>query len=207
MNNLIGITGGIGSGKTTLARVLEQRGYAVYFSDIEAKRIIVENPAVRSQIEYLFGSDVFENNCYRTDIVSKAVFRDPTLLHKLNQIVHPAVCFDVHHWAVRQIEVIGNANICFVESALLFESGLSKECQLVVNVTAPESIRIRRTAQRDNISEEEIKARIDTQLTDRDRSSRSDIIINNDGSSNVDTLVDNMLYNIKTALVQYEKKQ
>ena len=103
---LIGLTGGIGSGKSTIAAELRRRGYAVYDSDREAKRIIAENPAVRSQIEYLFGSTVFDGDRYRTDIVSKAVFDDPDLLKRLNHIVHPAVCFDVRHWAKAQEESV-----------------------------------------------------------------------------------------------------
>ena len=101
---LIGLTGGIGSGKSTIAAELQRRGYAVYDSDSEAKRIIIENPAVRSQIEYLFGSTVFDADRYRTDIVSRAVFNNPQLLLRLNHIVHPAVCFDVRHWAKAQEE-------------------------------------------------------------------------------------------------------
>ena len=88
---LIGITGGIGSGKSTVARELAAMGYPVYSTDSEAKRIIVSNPMVRSQIELLFGSDVYDGDVYLTEKVSNKVFRHPDLLAKLNEIVHPAV--------------------------------------------------------------------------------------------------------------------
>ena len=99
---LIGITGGIGSGKSTIAQALRSRGYAVYDTDTEAKRIIVENPMVRSQVEMLFGSQVFEGNVYRTQLVAKQVFHHPDLLAELNHIVHPAVAFHLKQWAKEQ---------------------------------------------------------------------------------------------------------
>ena len=104
---LIGITGGIGSGKSTIAQALLSRGYAVYDTDSEAKRIIVENPMVRSQVEMLFGSQVFEGNVYRTQLVAKQVFHHPDLLAQLNSIVHPAVAFHLKQWAREQAEEAG----------------------------------------------------------------------------------------------------
>ena len=97
---LIGLTGGIGSGKSTIASAVEALGYPVYNTDREAKRIIVHNPAVRSQVETLFGSDVFDGDTYLTARVAEQVFNDPALLARLNAIVHPAVGFDLRHWAI-----------------------------------------------------------------------------------------------------------
>ena len=155
---LIGITGGIGSGKPTIAQALRRRGYAVYDTDSEAKRIIVENPMVRSQVEMLFGSQVFEGNVYRTQLVAKQVFHHPDLLTQLNSIVHPAVAFHLKQWAREQtasapqrstLNAQPSTPICFVESAILFASGLDKLCDKIVVVSAPESLRIARTIQRD----------------------------------------------------------
>ncbi len=205
---LIGLTGGIGSGKSTIAAELRRRGYAVYDSDIEAKRIITYNPAVRSQIEYLFGSDVFSaDNHYRTDVVSQAVFQQPALLQRLNHIVHPAVCFDVRHWAKTfeqdaQTQTDNDMRgICFVESAILFESGLAEECRLTVEITAPQETRIQRTMQRDNATREQVIKRIHAQMTEQERTGKADIIVNNDGLTPIPKLVTDMFYNIKTSLV------
>ncbi len=192
---LIGLTGGIGSGKTTIAKELERRGYAVYYSDGEAKRIITGNPAVRSQIEYIFGSDVFNGDVYRTNIVAKAVFQNPTLLQKLNHIVHPAVRFDVKHWAKEK-------DLCFVESALLFSSGLAEECDLTVVVTAPEELRIQRVIKRDKSTREQVRERIQAQDAEAQAEYKADLVVVDDEETEITQLVDNMLYNIKTALAQ-----
>lgn len=181
---VVGITGGIGSGKSTIAKALAQRGYPVYDTDREAKRIIVHNPAVRSQVETLFGSDVFDGNTYLTHKVAAQVFADPTLLHRLNAIVHPAVRFDLEHWAK------GKA-ICFVESAILYESGLQSLCEKVVYIDTPEEIRIARTVARDGASPEQVRARIQAQKNDARH--LADIVINNDGSHTIDALADQII--------------
>lgn len=191
---LIGLTGGIGSGKSTIAAELARRGYPVYYSDAEAKRIIVSNPAVRSQIEYLFGSQVFQGDLYQTRLVAEQVFRQPELLHKLNAIVHPAVCFDVRHWAKRQAE--NGIALCFVESAILFESGLADECQLTVAVTAPLETRIVRTMQRDNAPREQVERRILSQMSDDQRRRLSTHVICNDGHTPIPSLVTSLLSTI-----------
>lgn len=141
---LVALTGGIGSGKSTIARELRARGYAVYDTDTEAKHLIVSNPVVRSQVEYLLGSDVFDGDTYLTRLVAKQIFHHPDLRLRLNAIVHPAVAFHLRHWAQEQGE-----RPCFVESAILFESGLDALCDRIVVVDAPEEIRIRRVLMRD----------------------------------------------------------
>lgn len=181
---LVGITGGIGSGKSTIAAELKRRGYPVYDTDLEAKRIIVHNPAVRSQVETLFGSDVFDGDTYLTAKVAAQVFTDPTLLHRLNAIVHPAVKFDVQHWKKDKA-------LCFVESAILYESGFNMLCDKVVYVDAPEDIRIARTVARDNSDIQKVRARIQAQQDDARQ--LADIILDNDGSRSISDLVDQLL--------------
>lgn len=195
---LIGLTGGIGSGKSTIANALRERGFAVYDTDKEAKRILTTNPAVRSQIEYLFGSDVYQNDVYQTKRVAEQVFRDPTLLERLNKIVHPAVCFDVRHWAKAQ-EQQGQA-FCFVESAILYESGLADECGMVVGVAAPEEVRIERTMRRDGAQREQVARRIAAQLSNDNIKARAHIFLWNDGEASITELTDSMLQNIKIAI-------
>lgn len=184
---LIGITGGIGSGKSTIASAIEALGYPVYNTDREAKRIIVHNPAVRSQVETLFGSDVFDGDTYLTERVAEQVFADKTLLHKLNTIVHPAVAFDLRHWAKQQ------TTPCFVESALLFSSGLNKLCDKTVWIDAPEELRIARTIARDGSDINKVRARIRAQ---KDDSALADIILVNDGTKKVAQLVDDLFLHI-----------
>ena len=189
-NMLVGITGGIGSGKSAISRALRALGYPVYDTDSEAKRIIVENKAVRSQIEYLFGSDVFDGDRYRTDVVAQQVFADGDLLDKLNKVVHPAVCFDVKHWALKQ------NGTCFVESAILWESGLAELCDTVVEVTAPMEVRIERTMARDNASREQVQQRIASQTRETDIRAHANIILNNNGDFTPTQLAAELLHRI-----------
>ncbi|MBO4666207.1 MAG: dephospho-CoA kinase [Paludibacteraceae bacterium] len=181
---LVGLTGGIGSGKSTIAAALVKRGYAVYDTDREAKRIIVHNPAVRSQVETLFGSEVFDGDTYLTQRVAQQVFADSTLLQRLNAIVHPAVRFDLEHWAKEK-------KLCFVESAILCESGLQELCQKVVYIDAPEELRLARTVSRDGSTPEQVRARIQAQKNDARQ--LADIVLNNDGSSTIDQLVTELI--------------
>lgn len=207
---LVALTGGIGSGKSTIARELRARGYAVYDTDTEAKRLIVSNPLVRSQVEYLLGSEVFDGDTYLTRLVAKQIFHHPDLRLRLNAIVHPAVAFHLRRWAQEQGE-----RPCFVESAILFESGLDALCDRIVIVDAPEEIRIRRVLMRDyrgdsspaNIAQ--IRQRIAAQSPaqtapspDRNASPsahRRDIpllTLVNDGTTPVPRLVDTLLSSI-----------
>ena len=135
---IIGITGGIGSGKSTIARALAARGFAVYDCDREAKRIIAENKDVQQQIIALLGPEAFVNGVYNTAYVAQRVFAEPELLERLNQIVHPAVKEDILE---KQPD--------FVESAILYEAGLDAICDKIFVVDAPEEIRIARTIARD----------------------------------------------------------
>ena len=184
---LIGLTGGIGSGKSTIAKVLKERGYPVYNTDREAKRIIAHNPAVRSQVETLFGSNVFDGDTYLTDRVAAQVFADESLLDKLNHIVHPAVSFDLRHWAKEQ------SGTCFVESAILFSSGLNRLCAKTVWIDAPEEMRIARTIARDGSDINKVRARVRAQ---KDDSKLADIILVNDGTKKVAQLVDDLFLHI-----------
>lgn len=135
---IIGLTGGIGSGKSFLAQQLAKRGFAIYDCDREAKRIIAENKDVQAAIKDLLGEEAFIEGNYNTAYVAKRVFEDPKLLEGLNKIVHPEVAKDII-----------NKKPDFVESAILFESGLDQICNKIVVVTAPEEVRIARTIARD----------------------------------------------------------
>ena len=142
MQHIIGLTGGIGSGKSTIARELEKQGFAVYDCDREAKRIIAEKKDVQTAIIKLLGEEAFVNGHYNTAYVAQRVFDKKELLEQLNKIVHPAVKEDI----IRQTSAV---RLLFVESAILCEAGLDSLCDKIVVVEAPEKVRIERVIARD----------------------------------------------------------
>ena len=190
---IIGLTGGIGSGKSTIANELAQRGYAVYDCDREAKRIIAENRQVQAQIIALLGEEAFVNGQYNTAYVAQRVFAEPQLLTALNAIVHPAVKEDI-----RSFVHSFTRSLVFIESAILQEAGLDQLCDRIVVVEAPEEIRIARTIARDyngqatpeNIAK--VRARIQAQPS-YDSFSTPCLRILNDGQSTIPALVSNLL--------------
>ena len=177
---IIGITGGIGSGKSTIARELTKRGYTVYNCDQEAKRIIAENADVQQEIIDLLGEEAFVDGIYNTQYVAKRVFEDPHLLAALNAIVHPAVGLDIMK---RKPD--------FVESAILYESGLDILCDRIIVIDAPKEIRIARTIARDYHNDDspanidKVRARIKAQNIPS-----GDLLIVNDGKTSITELVD-----------------
>ena len=188
---LIGITGGIGSGKSTIAKQLRKMGYAVYDTDSEAKRLIVEDAAVRQQIEQLFGKEVYADGVYQTALVAQRVFADKSLLAQLNAIVHPAVKADILRW----VHTINHSTPCFVECAILYQAGFDALCDIVVVVTAPEEIRIERVIARDYSSIDKVRARMRAQNTEQDIL-RADWVINNDGKTPIPTLCEDIIHHI-----------
>lgn len=178
MTELIGITGGIGSGKSFYARKMAEEGFPVYNSDLAAKRLAEEDPEVRRKISALLGEGAYKEGHYQTAYVAAKVFdpeNGPALLKELNAILHPAVKADLLRWK----EAHKQENKLYVESALLFESGLNELCDQVVCVTAPEDVCIARVMARDGVTEEAVRARMATQMNDAERQKRSDIVYNN----------------------------
>ena len=197
---IIGLTGGIGSGKSTIAKQLRQMGYAVYDTDSEAKRLIVEDAAVRKQMIQLFGSDVYKDGIYQTAFVAQRVFTDKSLLAQLNAIVHPAVRADILRWATMQDSPsfrkgLG-VGLCFVECAILYQAGFDTLCDKVVAVTAPEDIRLKRVIARDHSTIDKVRARMRAQNAEQDLL-RADIVVNNDGEIPISTLCEQILHEAK----------
>ena len=150
----------------------------MYNSDLAAKRLAEEDADVRSRITALLGPEAYQGGHYQTAFVAARVFdpeQGPALLKELNAIVHPAVKADLLRWK----EMHQDAETLYVESALLFESGLNELCDQVVCVTAPEDVCIARVMARDGVSEQAVRARMATQMNDAERQKRSDIIYNN----------------------------
>ena len=187
---IIGITGGIGSGKSTIARTLREMGFAVYDTDSEAKRLIVEDVQVHEQIEQLFGKEVYKDGVYQTALVAQRVFADRSLLSQLNAIVHPAVKSDITRWAqtINQptppYTTLHRATPCFIECAILYQAGFDTLCDQVVVVTAPEEVRLQRAVARDHSTIEKVRARMRAQEVEKDIE-RADLIVNNDGKTEI----------------------
>ena len=206
---LVGITGGIGSGKSTIVQVLAARGYAVYDCDREAKRIIAENAEVRKAIIALLGTEAFVpspqhpfTGSYNTSYVSQRVFAEPELLQQLNAIVHPAVKEEIR---VQSSEVrVQNSefSVLFVESAILFEAGIDSLCDRIVVVDAPEEVRLQRTIARDyhgDATEEHInkvRARMRAQQfrpTEEQKATKKVLTIINDGRTSISDLANEII--------------
>jgi dephospho-CoA kinase len=175
MTKIIGLTGGIGSGKSTVAHYIASKGIPVYIADAAAKEIM-EQPDVMAQIKQIFHQNVMtsEGKLDRK-VIGQLVFTSPELLKKLNAIVHPLVKTHFIDW----LQQHKTASFVIKEVAILFESGGNKECDKVILVTAPEAIRIQRTMLRDNISQEAILNRIQNQLSDAEKIQKSDFVISN----------------------------
>lgn len=185
---IIGITGGIGSGKSMVCKELRAMGYPVYDTDKEAKNLILHQEDVHQQIEQLFGKEVFAHGAYQTAWVAQQVFANPSLLAQLNAIVHPAVREDICRWAEEQTE----AEWLFMECAILYEAGMDALCDQVVCVSAPEEVRIERVIARDKSDINKVRARMRAQKTE-EYEQRADIVLNNNGQKSIPTLCQELI--------------
>ena len=191
MTKIIGLTGGIGSGKTTIANYFAEKGIPVYIADDEARKI-TESPDILQSIRTVFGDEVFNNEKLDRVKVSQIVFNDTNKLKQLNEIIHPAVKKHFKNW------VLQNSNFDFIvyETAILFESGSYKQCDVVISVIAPIETRINRVMIRDSVSREEVLNRIKNQLSDEDLIKKSDFIIENNTLEEAKRQVDKILKKI-----------
>lgn len=178
---IIGLTGGIGSGKTTVARKLVELGIPVYFADLEAKKLM-NQPFLAEQIQSKFGSEVYDEGVLQNQILAAKVFSDPNNIAQLNAIVHPAVAHDFQAWLVRHKEY----KLVVKEVAILFETGGDKKCDYVLLVTAPLETRIQRVMQRDGLTREQVLDRINHQWSDEIKRKLSDFVIENDSKEHLD---------------------
>lgn len=178
----IGITGGIGSGKTTVCKIFEVLGVPVYYADDRAKNMMVEDVRVKSEILALLGAEAyFSDGSLNRRFISSVVFNDTEKLNGLNAIVHPAVFQDSERWQDKYTDV----PYTLKEAALLFESGSFKSLDKVMMVYAPAEIRIERVMKRDGFSRQQIEARMNQQLPDEEKMRLSDFVIFNDGSQSL----------------------
>lgn len=173
---IIGLTGGIGSGKSTVSRLLEIMGIPVYMADTESKKLVNTSPCIRKQLIAAFGPQLYRNGVLDIAMLASLIFGNKENLQYANSVIHPAVFEDFKHWAEQQMQ----SPFVVIESAILFDSGFNKTVDITVNVSAPLEIRIRRVEKRDQISQESIEARINSQMPEEERNRLSDYIILND---------------------------
>jgi len=174
----IGITGGIGSGKTTVCRIFEILGIPVFNADLVAKSIMNTDSLLRSSIKATFGSQAYsENGELDRKYLASQVFNNQEALDKLNVLVHPAAIQASIDWFKQQ-----QGPYALKEAAILFESGSYKDCDYNILVSSPEEIRIKRVMERDGVSEESVRSRISKQMTEEKKLELADFVIVNDGN-------------------------
>lgn len=175
MAKRIGITGGIGAGKSIVSKIIESMGFPVFNSDDYAKHLLDSNEEVKSQIIDVAGADVYQNDKLNRTKLAAAVFNDDKLRSKINEIIHPRV-----REGYTSFSNMSDAKVVFNEAAILFETGAYKQFDATILVVAPVELRMTRVKQRDGASEEEIKARMDAQWADEKKSELATWIVVND---------------------------
>lgn len=173
----VGLTGGIGSGKSTVCKVFRVLGIPVFDSDQEAKRLMVEDESLRAALASRFGEEVIWSNGLDRKVLAEKVFNDPKALKDLNALVHPVVRQAFGDWVVLQ-----TAPYVIMEAAILVETGGYKAFNELVVVTAPETLRIQRVMNRDGASEEQVVARVKNQADDAERLAVANHVVYNDDS-------------------------
>ena len=172
---IVGLTGGIGSGKSTVANMFQQLGVPIYIADEEAKNLMNSDEQLKHQIKKLFGEKAYINGELQRSFIASKVFKDKNLLQQLNAIVHPAVQSHFEIWQQKQ-----RADYVIKEAAILFENGGYKQCDYTILIIAPKEIRIQRVQKRDQLSRSKILDRMQHQWDDSKKIALADFCINND---------------------------
>lgn len=185
---VIGLTGGIGSGKTTIANYFKSKGIPIYIADDEAKAILFTSAAIK-EVEETFGKEVMTDGLPDRGKLAAVVFNDTHKLQLLNNIIHPKVKEHFKNW----LEANSNAPFIIREAAILFESGSYKDCDKIILVTAPVEVRIARVLERDNTTREKVEERIKAQWDDNKKAALSDYVIMNIDIEEAKAQVDKIL--------------
>ena len=170
----IGLTGGIGSGKSTVAKIFETLGIPVYYADAEAKRLMNSSETLKKVIRQNFGEATYENDQLNRKYLAGIVFNDPEKLELLNALIHPVTINDAEQWMQQQ-----SAPYSIKEAALLFESGATENLDFIVGVYAPQALRIKRVMKRDGLTTDEIMKRINRQVNEEMKMKLCDFVITN----------------------------
>lgn len=174
---IVGITGGIGSGKTTACKIFQELGVPVYYADSRAKELMTYNESLKNKILQSFGAEAYSNGMLNRTYLAQQVFNSKEKLSILNGLVHPAVALDFEEW----LEEHQSAAYVLKEAAILFESGAYQDVDITVLVIAPEDLRIERVMKRDGSTKEDVMKRMNNQWTQERKVKLADHIINNDG--------------------------
>lgn len=175
---ILGITGGIGSGKSVVSKLLETMGIPIYNSDKEAKKVTANSPLIREKLIRKFGSYLYKGEILDKVAFASLIFNDSSALDYANSVIHPEVLKDFLEWK----DFLSHKKIVGIESAILFESRLNQVTDINITILAPEELRIERVIKRDKISKELIEERIKNQLSDEERALLTDYIIYNDNT-------------------------
>lgn len=177
----IGITGGIGSGKTTVCKVFELLGIPVFYADVSAKLAMINDPLLVEGVKQVFGlASYHPNGTLNNAHIASIVFNQQSELDKLNALVHPAVFKAFEEWVATK-----SSPYVLKEAALLFESGSYKQCDKNILVTSPMQLKLARVMKRDGVNEEQVKARMDKQLTDEQKTKMADYFISNTPANSI----------------------
>ena len=173
---IVGLTGGIGSGKTTISNFFESYGVPVYIADKEAKALMNRSKVIKRKLIQLFGDSAYKEGMLNRPYLAEKIFNDQTLLAQMNAIVHPKVASHFKRWIKKQ-----NAKYIIKEAAIIFENNLQNQYDCIITVVADENLRIQRVTQRDGSTPEKVKAIINNQWSDEEKINQSDFVIfNND---------------------------
>ena len=181
---IVGLTGGIGSGKTTVARMFSKLGVPIYIADEEAKKLLVRSKVIRRKLILLFGEEAYVDNAINKPFIADKIFYNKELLKQMNSIVHPKVAQHFKKWLKKQ-----TTPYVIKESAILFESNSHKDCDIVITVTASEELRISRVIKRDSTTKEKVKSIIENQWSEDEKIKRSNYVIVNDNLENTEKQV------------------
>jgi len=171
---IVGLTGGVGSGKTTVANMFHDFGVPIYIADEEAKKLMATSKIIKRKLIELFGSDAYIKGELNKPYIAKTIFNDKTYLERMNAIIHPRVGTHFKKWAAKQ-----NAPYVIKEAAVIFENGTYKEFDYVITVTTPQDLKIQRLLKRDNTTIEKIEAIMKNQWSDEEKIKLSDFVIVN----------------------------
>lgn len=181
---IVGLTGGIGSGKSTVAKLFNKLGVPIYFADLEAKKIMNSSKSIKKKLKQLFGEKAYVNGDLNRSFLGDKIFNDKDLLNKMNTLVHPKVQAHFKKWLIKQ-----NAPYIIKEVAILFENDSYLDCDFVITVVAPKKDRILRVMKRDNSTLDKVIAVMNNQWSDEERVKLSHFVISNNDLSQTEIQV------------------
>ena len=189
----VAITGGIGSGKSYVSAMLEERGIPVYNADTESKRLTSSNVEIRSKLMALLGEEVYANGQLNKPLLASYLFASAENAARINGIIHPVVKEDFKCWLTNHTE----KEITAFESAILYEAGFEDSVDAVLVVFAPRELRLERAMKRDKATREQIEARMDAQMDEEEKCRRADFVVYNDGSLPLDGQLTSFINQLK----------